>query len=346
MLNLILSGFREKKIYIISLVLFILSYLILLTLFSIYNHYNYNISILKNEPINRGIEVYTNNAHSIESYKNIIEKYYPIYANQKIKKENKYYDFNSWNDDIKLSIGKEPKNKNEIVVSKRLYNSLKLNEKDYNKVVEYSINNTIQKFYIVGITSNNQADIYMNKNDFTSLFNIDPNKYYVLINNYSNINNFIENMMNNGLTASLYDSTMQTQIDSMENLKNIYQVVMLFIIILIFMFLLVIVKNNIYHENKNIAIFKAIGYRNSKILNIILVRLFIVSLISYVIMQILSFITFSCFNIFNQYGLTLINLLIYNTITMVIIFLLILINIIFYRSKIVKMNVIDTLKDF
>lgn len=346
MLGLILSGFREKKIYIISLVLFLLGYLVMLALFSIYNHYNFNISILKNEPINRGVEVYTSDVQIIKSYKSNIENYYPVFANQEVKKDNKYYDFNSWNNDIKLSIGKDPKNENEIVVSQRLYNNLKLNENDYNKVIEYSINNTTQKFYIVGVTNNNQADIYMNAKDFTALFDTDPNRYYVLINNYNNVNKFIENMMDNGLTANLYDSTIQTQIDSMENLKNIYQVIMCFIIVLIFLFLLVIVKNNIYHENKNIAIFKAIGYRNSKILGIILARLFIISLISYAIMQIISFTAFSCFNVFSQYGLTLSNFLLYNTFTMGIIFLLILMNTILYRNKVVKMSVIDVLQDF
>lgn len=347
MISLIFSGFREKKKYIISLILFIFGYLILLIIFSIHNHYRYNIDLLKNEPINRGIEIFINDLSAIDSFKNDIEYYYPIFANQEIKINNQYYYFNSWNSDDTLIVGQTIKNTNEIIISKRLFNILKLNENDYNKILEYTVNNNEYTFNIVGVSSNNQSDIYMSYKDFITIFDLEPDRYYILIDNYDKVSKFIESMTEIGILANLYDSTIQSQIDSMVNLKNIYEYIMCFIVLLIFIFLLVIVKNSIQYENKNIAIFKAMGYRINNILYIILMRLIIVSLLSYIVIQLLIFLIFIISsNIFIQYGLSLFNLLKYNTITMVLICVLILINVFFYKKKIFKMNVIEILQDF
>lgn len=345
MFNVIFSAFREKKKYIISLLLFLITYLIFLILLSIYNYYSNNINLLQNEPINRGIEVYTNDINNIVT--NDIEMYYPIFPNQTIKKDSKYYDLNSWNEESNLILGKKPETKAEIVISKNLFTLLKLKEDDYQQTLTLSINDNLYKFNIVGITNNIKADIYLDELSFQSIFDIKPNKYYVLINSYKNVNKFINNLMNQGISASLYDATMQVQIDSMKNMQNMYTYIMIAIIIVIFLFLIVIIKNNIQYENKNIAIFKAFGYRSIKILYIILMRLVFISLLAYTIIQLLTSVIFLILRKFIEtYNLSLINLFTYNTITMFIIMGLIFINVFIYKKKVVKMNAIEVLQDF
>lgn len=347
MFHFILSGFREKKIYIISFILFLLGYFFLLVLFSIYNHYDYEINSLKEEEVNRGVDVYTNDIHTLDSYNDIIEKYYPVYTSKQIEKDHQYYDFNTWNDDFKITLGSEPKNKYDVVVSERLYRNFHLSEDDYHRTINYSINGVNYQFHIVGITNHNQVDIYMNMNDFISLFQSFPNQYFVLINHYQSVQPFIEKLMKSGIVAEIHDSTIQMQIDSIKNLKRIYFIILCFIMILLFLFLWIIVKNNIQHENKNIAIYKAIGYRINQINFIITMRLLLVALFSYFFIQIcMIIVSFIYHNTLILYGLGLLKLIQYNTYILFVIICFIILNIYFYRRKIIKMNVMDVLQDF
>jgi len=208
MLKLILNPFKEKNKYLISALLFIFTYLSLTILLSVYNHYTSNINTLQNEEINRGIEITITeeSATSIFKDNSNIELYYPIYNNQKMLYQNQNVNFNT-TDNITLVQGSNAENDNEIIISQSFSKSIKLDENNYNNELNFNYENTEYHFIIVGITDNNNADVYLKSEKFKEIFNPQVKSFYVLIANYKDVNNFLKQMINDGYIANLYNAT-------------------------------------------------------------------------------------------------------------------------------------------
>lgn len=347
MIKLILSSFKEKKRYIISALLFLFSYLSLIMLLSVYNYHLYNINLLQNETINRGVEVIIDgeSAKSVLNNNNI-EIYYPIYNNQRMLYHGKSTNFNTTNN-VTLTYGSDVKNNNEIIVSSFFAKSIGLDENNYKTELEFKYEEHEYSFIVVGITDDNNSDVYLEQEEFRKIFDIEANRFYVLIDKYSNVDSFINRMLNNGYIANLYNATNEEELNSLINLQKTYVGIMLIIVLLIFFFLFAIVKNMIQYESKNIAVLKAVGYRNAVILFILLLRLLIVNLFSYLLMLGAIIFTYWIANsIFLQFDLSLFNLINYSSLIMIVISFLIFISVFMYRKKIKKIDVIDVLQDY
>lgn len=348
MLKLVFNSFIEKNRYIISALLFLLSYLSLTMLLSIYNNYEYNIKSLQNEEINRTIEVDIDKENALSILKNnkYIETYYPMYNNKRMLYQDKNINFNTSNN-VDLIKGSSIKNNNEIIISKSFSKLVKLEETNYNIKLNFKYNEKEYSFTVVGITDNNKADVYLVEEEFQKIFNPEPSSYYVLISDYKDVKKFINQMLDKGYIANLYNATSEEELNTLINLKNTYIGIMIAIILLIFFFLCIIVKNMLQYETKNIAILKAVGYKNRIISLIMLLRLLIVNLFSYLFILFITIIThFISSSIISKYNLSLLKLFYYDSIIMLIISFLIIINISIFQRKIKKLDVINTLQDY
>ena len=86
---------------------------------------------------------------------------------------------------------------------------LELEEDDIQrkKEIKVYIDNQEVNLNIVGVTSNNQINLYMQESLFTVLSNNNPQKYYVVVDEYKNLNKVTNEILESGYFSELKDAT-------------------------------------------------------------------------------------------------------------------------------------------
>ncbi len=287
MINIFFSSFKRKKNYLILLALLILCYLLFgIFLFLYYKNEN-SIDLIKNDKINRGIEIICSeeDINSILSNHSAIEYFFPIYNNQVLKINNTNYSvnyFNNYEDDI-IS-GEKISNSKEIILSSKIKEDI------------VNINVGKNKYKVVGVINNPKASLYFDKNEFEEMFNVKPTKYYALIKDYEYIPSVINYLASKNIVAYNYDVSLSTEIESLQKVQNLYISSMIIIILLLMLFFAIIIKNLLNIEKKNIALLKLIGYSNKKISLIVFARILFVIICSILLSQLIFTLFYFGFN--------------------------------------------------
>jgi hypothetical protein len=341
MKDIVLSSFKEKSKYIVFLLLFLFVYLIFTILLSTYIEYNENIEAIKNDDINKTLEVNINKEDALNYFEenSKVITYYPIFSDKLVTINGDYYNVNYNSDNYEILKGKT-NGKGEIIVSEGVFNRLGLTS--LNDTLTITYNNINYTFEVVGIIQKTGTSIYLNLDDFLDMFELEENKYYVVVKNHDDIENIIKELNTLGYMADRYDTTGETQIETIESLKTTYRFIILALTIILFIFLNITIKNILNKENKDIAIYKALGYKLDKILLIIFFRFLIILLFTLLIVSVIYIIYFGLI----YQNISLLSIIISNVITTFIILGLIIINLIKYKTNIKKMNVFDILQEY
>lgn len=159
------------------------------------------------------------------------------------------------------------------------------------------------------------------KYDYVDKVTLDTNEsgvtnIKILLKNYQDISKAISdfntnlNSIINPLDYIIYsEGSTEFQQNISKNLKNILDILTLFISILTFICLNIIVKNSIDERIHEIAIYKSVGYKNKYLFSLVLFELLILITISYIFAMLFSKIVlyFILNFISNKTNITLIN---------------------------------------
>lgn len=327
MLKLVFSSYRRKNIYIIFILLFIFSYLILDFLWYELDFYNKEIYEIKNKISNRTLIIDIDEINA-EKYLNVeqVEDFYPLFNNQMLIIEDIIYYINYDNNFLV--------NKGEIALSKTLRTSI--NYEKLNQSIDMYINGNSYNYKVISEIENNHADFYMNLNEFKELFNLNDNKYCVILRKNISSNDFIKYMSKLNFQINYKQEYGQNEVNQLENIKRVYLIFITIIGGLLIFFANNIIKNIILKEKKDIAIFKAIGYKRFYITIIIFLRILFTIFISFLISLIFDLM----YSIQNFLGTLQIKLL-----TTFILILVTIINLIINDKRIKMLNVFEALQD-
>lgn len=270
MISILFIVFRDKERQgIYALFLFFVS-LLFFVLFLFHEYYTYQIDeILGKKEANRGIVIENADLNVEQKMRETkeITSYAPLYFDIKVSDtKNRKVSANIYKQD-ELLIGTEPKDENDVVISKFYYNILGLKENDMQEKKEMQVYMDGQKVRLnmVGVTSNNQIQLYMQENLFIKLNNSNPAKYYAVIDEYKNVDKVINKFLQSGYFSELKDATGSFEIEKIRTTQKTFVYIFIGCIFLLFLILFSIIKNIFYAEGKNISILKAIGYPTYKI---------------------------------------------------------------------------------
>lgn len=351
MILIIYNTFRDYKKYLLFTLLIMLSFLLMFIFLSIYDYYDYQINhVVGNKEINRGLLVdILSDTNPIKVFNELdyIENYYPIYNNEYVIYNNKYYQVNYKFNSNDIKFGKSTLSNNEIIISYYTFLNFNLNENDIgNKVFTVTYNNKKYDLLLVGVVNNNKSQFYISLSDMENIFSLVPNEYYVLIDKYTNINKAENEFSKLGYYADIYDTTGYNEINQIKNIQKNYVYMLVGMIIISCIFINNIINNIISSEYKNIAILKAIGYRNRKIQNILLIILICLIIFSFMLISLLELIFSPLLNIImNNQLFSFIYILKSNFLILLVFILMILVNIFKIRKKVKRLNVLNALQD-
>lgn len=194
-----------------------------------------------------------------------------------------------------INIQGETKSEPEIIIPDTLGEKLQIHLDSY---IELKYENLIIKAKVVGIYEELLSDnyIYMDYETIkTILTNNNKNiinkiSVLALIDKYENIDEVINELQENGYSSNLYDTSGLSEINTCQTIFNILNIFIFLMITLTYFLLSIIINNIINDERKDIAILKAIGYNNKKIIQIIFFRIIFICFLSFTIGIIFSFI--------------------------------------------------------
>lgn len=288
---MIFSAFRNKKRYTIYTALIILIFILCFILCINYNYYNYQINyVIGGKEANRGLVLYYDDKEIQNLVDEIkyIDNYSPLYNEENIKYNKKVYKINS-NFQKNIIYGKNIEKDNELLISLLFFRNMGLKEDDIgNTSIDLSFNGEKYSFLIVGVTDDNHSHFYINDNVMENALKLKPSKYYLLVDNYVNVSKVIQLLNDKDYTVEYYDSGSLYEIEEVQKAKKIYLYLCLLFIVCLIIFFKSIIKSIVTSELKNISLYKAIGFKNKSIKNIIVKRIAIIISFSYFITTILA----------------------------------------------------------
>lgn len=346
---MIFSGFRDKRRYIIYTLLFLLVILILFTLFANNGYYEYQINYVSGaKRINREIEAednkLTNDIDDFIKNKKYVSEYYPVYDNIFVIYNDEVYEINYKNNQ-KIDFGRDIKNNSEMVLSSFGYLKLNLSEDDLGKTFDFFINNKHYNFTFVGVTNDKKSHIYLSREVYEKIFELSPTKYNVLIDEFPNVSRAINEFESNGYYAGVIDTTGYKEIEKIREIENRFLTVFIVAFIVLFVFLSNLVKSIFNMESKNIAIYKVIGFKNSKIFKIVFSRIFLITCLSFLLAIFLNLIMLPIYSLFKLKFINLFSVIKWNSYAFLVIVLFLDLNVIKFAFKIVKMDVLESFQE-
>lgn len=102
-----------------------------------------------------------------------------------------------------------------------------------------------------------------------------------VINKYENLENVMQQLKNKNYNSNLYDTSGLNDIKTYRSVEFILNILISIMTLLVYIILSMIISNIINSEKKDIAILKAIGYKQLDILKIIFYRIFSITIISF-----------------------------------------------------------------
>lgn len=365
------SFLRNKKKYV-----YILSIVVMITILAniLYIQYQINniyCSKIENNIKNRILSISKNinpnqevDIPQISNINTIKEVYVPVQNIEVIMDEKYKINLQTIVEEEMPNVfkGKSISNMHKDIIEIIIPNKLETNEYK----IEQLLNTYVTLKYesmkisakIVGIynDSTNRGTAYISRADIIPFceYNknlIRENSYMAIIDNYKNVNNTIDKLTDMGYSANIYDQSGQNEIRLYNMVSNVLKILIYLITIFIYVLVSVIINSMIVEEKNDIAIFKAIGYKNIDLLKIIIVRLIFVSIISYCISILISLginclINFILFKTFHEK--VSFSILIHLKYTIMPLLIVLLINILsaYVNSKKIKnISIINLLKE-
>lgn len=290
MINMILSAFRKSKEYfVILLLLLFVGFFAYFTFFiDDYFLFVYEDIIggeIRNRLISLPFEQVDDNLLNNEYIVFYYKKYDNLYVNID---QYKRYKIDSINfDKTKTTIEYEDAlHLNEVVISNDLLNlfelqigdeyTIEFDDSDYDVVIKDVIKDELFSLYV----SQEMIEKIALEN------NIKPSYYNVLIDKYENVDKLMKYDIDNDFAdiSGINDLEMAKK---MVNLIKKFKVVALLIIVIV---IFNIMKNYLLNDEKNIKLYKYIGFRSIVVLNVLLVRLLIVVILSFILLFLASYI--------------------------------------------------------
>ncbi len=228
--NVIFSSFRDKFKYLIYIILIVIICIFYFIILAIINFYTYNINnTIRNYKENR--EIYVNNCDTnfpsvVMKLKNI-EEYYPLYTNFSGKNNGHEVSVNVFHND-EIIMGRELINDNEVIISKFYYNILGLSTDDIvnKREINIVLNHQNLNFNIVGVTSNNKINILMSTKIFEKITAVKPYQYYVLVDEYKNVDIVRNKLFELNYNSELYESSGYLEIKKTESTQMIFRYIL------------------------------------------------------------------------------------------------------------------------
>ncbi len=351
--NILFTAFRDKGKYFLYILLLLFVSILFLILSLFHEYYTYQIyEVLGKKEENRGIVIENtddNVKKKIAEMKEIVS-FEPLYFDIKIfDTKKKKISVNVYRQD-ELLMGIEPREENDIVISKFYYNILELEEDDIQrkKEIKVYIDNQEVNLNIVGVTSNNQINLYMQESLFTVLSNNNPQKYYVVVDEYKNLNKVTNEFLESGYFSELKDATGNFEIEKMKTTQKTLQYILFACFLLLFTVLFYIIKNIFYAEGKNISILKAIGFPTYKICFLLFFQMFVLIVFSILFLFFMYGLVYFIFRMNNfQIVKFLSSIPIFKLlwIEFVTFLLVLFMNILSYIHKVKNMNILKVLND-
>lgn len=343
MKTVILSSFRNKNKYLIFMSLFVISFLMILVLISTKEYYQYVLdSGIGTKIENRKLLVLNNEDFpEVLDTNNYIKEYYPNTNINSVFNNEKLLLSYLTKDELKLTNGKYISNTNEIIVPKKLESYL-------NNNINIKVDNQEYTLKVVGISDIDNIVVSKNfLNQLIESFNLEIEYYNIISSNYNDIEKIIDLFDQSGYISFLASDEGLSEYDELSKFIDMLYMFIYTLIIFDFIFIIYIIKNIINNEKKEMAIFKAIGFRNLRINFIIISRIILMVIMSSFLSLLLFIIILNMINdILNadyiQYTLK------YQYMSNYIIFILlvislVLLNIIYVFFSIKKVDVVKNL---
>lgn len=287
------SFFRNKKLYIyISFIVIMVS--VLIVMFNYKNGIDFIYkSEVENNVKNRTLFISNSNGNDINIHDIKLIKYIdkveymmePIMVdiNGKMVSLKSGIMLNS----TKIIKGENIDNDNiEIIIP----DSLQLGKNTLDTYIEIKYNKLTFSAKIVGIYEDktNQNCIYVSQKIINNLKSYDENAVssnscIAIVNEYKNVENVIQTLSKYEYNGNLLDTSGLNDIKTYKDISIILAVSIFIIVFLIYITLSIIINNIINDERKDIAILKAVGYKNIHLVKIVFYRILILSLISYIV---------------------------------------------------------------
>lgn len=335
-------SFRNKRRYFLFIILFLFSYLIV-TIFS-NNLYRYNKKIIKLEQDreNLALEVNINSIELLPEIKELTHYYYPIYPSQILKYKDRNIKVNYFNNVNNSDIISEELKDNEIILSNFFNEDIKSLEGFDINTIELTLDNFDYKFEVVNLVRDSSAHAYISLNSFEKIFKLKKDLIYIMPKDYVSYQKLINILNKEKIQYEKSNVSFQSEIDNIKFTINMYLCVLIIIMFIMIAFIYFLIKNILFCESKDIAIFKVSGYNTLLIQRIIIYRMLIILFLSFFIFLFIS-IFFVILKIIN---ISFLNVVIINFIFTFIIIFIIYIVIMKQYKYIKEMNVVKVLEEF
>lgn len=296
MFKLVLKSSINNKMVYIYIILFLFLFFLFAVFFNeYYKYYNFINEELGENYFNRMYLVENSNIEKLESYiykNNMIDKYDEMFKNETIYFGKDLLSINYASLKVALEDGRNIEQSNEIIISKYVLDRLGLTLNDFsNKEINLSIDGKNSEFLIVGITSDNESDIYLEKQVFLNSFNPKINGFYILISDYKYTSKFYQELESFNSIVELINADGLEEINEAQEILNIYKVIYITFLILFLILVILFVSMFFKNEINFIFLLKVIGYNSQKILNYFYLKLIFVFISSLVFLD-LSLILF------------------------------------------------------
>lgn len=190
-------------------------------------------------------------------------------------------------DETKIIYGRNCEDdKMEIVIPDSLENAVDL----LGNSIDILYKDFVIKAKIVGIYEDSMKlnYSYISMNFIQNLMQydkemVDTSECLAVINKYENLDDIMQQLKNKNYNSNLYDTSSLNDIKTYKAVGIILNILIVIMISFIYILLYIIVSNIINSEKKDIAILKAVGYKQLDILKIIVYRLFFITIISFMI---------------------------------------------------------------
>ncbi len=367
------SFFRKKKLLIYIITISITFGLIISVIYDMYKLNNIYYYKIKNNIKNRVLIVTSSNEKILDTDVNYISSLDGV--------NNAYLELNDFSINIEdggaFSVkyisneeiiellennSMESKEELQVILPYRILNSngeYEYFENLIDKNVNFFINDDITiNAQVTGVYNPKNYETYVYVNEVFKSFlenydlsSINDNYIKVVVRDYNDVDSIIDTLVDKGYNAYIMDKSGQTDIKFYNMAKSIILLMIAFITIFTYISITIIVNGIISGEKMDIAILKAIGYKEKQIYKIMKLRIVAIIIVSIILGVIISLGVIQLIASFIFYKLNIlinINLVEYILLLMMfsaIIYIITCISLKVNNIKIKRINIIELMKN-
>ena len=217
--------------------------------------------------------------HVVDAYSYYVPNSQDIMPNHTI-----YIQYQSLKD-LHMINGTKQLQKGEMVLSSFTIKKLGYNENQIiGKEFSFTFQNNPTILKVVGVYEGEEEYAYITESDMKDHFLMMPtdNMYQVVVDKYSNVDHVIETLETQNYHANISNNTGIEDIKIYDFFLELLQILFYFICSIVILLGIVIIKNILYEQKKDIAILKTIGYHNIHLFLFILYSILTIFLFTYI----------------------------------------------------------------